>query len=94
MAGLLDELRDRVLLATKGGHVRTEGGWTSTPRRPTSGRPWTAACSGSASSRSRCGSTTGPTRRCSDEEVLGTLGEIVRSARWRWSTADSTLCVR
>jgi aryl-alcohol dehydrogenase-like predicted oxidoreductase len=36
VAGLLDELgvRDRVLLATKGGHVRTEGGGWATDSRP------------------------------------------------------------
>ncbi len=36
IAGLLDELgvRDQVLLATKGGHVRTEGGGWATDSRP------------------------------------------------------------
>jgi aryl-alcohol dehydrogenase-like predicted oxidoreductase len=36
VAGLLDELgvRDQVLLATKGGHVRTEGGGWATDSRP------------------------------------------------------------
>ncbi len=67
IASILDELgvRDRVLLATKGGHVRTEGGgWGSTAPPTTCAAPSTPASSASASSRSRCGSTTVPTRRC------------------------------
>ena len=65
IAGLLDELgvRDQVLLATKGGHVRTDGGgWAtdSSRRAPARGRGRQPAAP-RASSRSRCGSTTGPT---------------------------------
>ncbi len=67
VAGLLDELgvRDQVLLATKGGHVRAGGaaGRGQLARR-TCARPSTPASSGSASSRSRCGSTTARTPRC------------------------------
>ena len=68
IASLLDELgvRDQVLLATKGGHVarrRRELGHRQLTRS-TSTRPSTTASSGSGSTRSRCGSTTGRTRRC------------------------------
>ena len=66
IASILDELgvRDRVLLATKGGAFRlraaagttTDGPSTCTGRSP-------PACPGSGSSRSRCGSTTAPTPR-------------------------------
>ena len=64
-ASLLDELgvRDRVLLATKGGHVRTEGGGWDVDSSAAHLKQAVDARSASASTRSRCGSTTGRTRR-------------------------------
>ena len=65
IAGLLDELglRDRVFLATKGGHVRGDGGsWSTDSSREHLIGPSTTACAASASSSSTCGSTTAPTR--------------------------------
>src|SRR5215831_15061610 len=53
---------DDLVIATKGGPARTGG--TPTVGPSTCGRRARAACGGCGWSRSRCGSCTGPTRRC------------------------------
>ena len=56
---------------------------TSTAVRDHLGRPSTRACSGSASSRSRCGSTTGPTPTSTTPRCIDTLKEIHASGKVR-----------
>ncbi len=89
IAGLLDELgvRDRVLLATKGGHVRGDGGGVGAPTAATATctRRSTRACSASASSRSRCGSTTARTRRSPTRTWSARSPRSTRPARSGWS---------
>ena len=67
IASLLDEMgvRDQVLLATKGGHVRTaDGGWALDSSTEHLHDAVDASLSGSASTRSPCGSTTARTPTC------------------------------
>ena len=59
----------------------TAAAGTPTARPPTSARPSTPACSASAWSRSRCGSTTGPDPKVPYDEVIGTLKEIADSGK-------------
>ena len=84
VAGLLDELgvRDRVVLATKGGHVRTEGGGWDVDSRPESLRRAVDA------SLSRLGVDQialwqhhRPDPKVPYAEVIGTLAEIADSGK-------------
>ena len=86
IAGLLDELgvRDRVLLATKGGHVRTDGGEWATDSRPE--HLWEAV----DASLKRLGVDEialwqhhRPDPDVDYSEVIGTLGEIHASGKVR-----------
>ncbi len=86
IAGLLDELgvRDRVLLATKGGHVRTDGGEWATDSRPEHLREAVDA------SLKRLGVDEialwqhhRPDPDVDYAEVIGTLGEIHASGKVR-----------
>lgn len=95
IAGLLDELgvRDQVFLATKGGHVRTDGGGWATDSRPEHLR---AAVDASLTSlgvdQISLWQHHRPDPDVSDDEVFGTLREIHDSGKVRMvglSNADS-----
>ena len=78
ITGLLDELgvRDQVLLATKGGHVRTEGGGWATDSSPKHlHQAVDDSLSRSASSGSSCGGVAADPE-IDYAEVIGTLKEI------------------
>ena len=65
IAEALHPYPDDLVIATKGGLIRPgPNRWEADGRRRTSARPARAACDGSGWSRSRCTSSTAPTRRC------------------------------
>lgn len=94
VAGLLDELgvRDRVLLATKGGHVRTEGGGWDTDSRPEHLRSAVDASLGRLGvEQIALWQHHRPDPKVPYEDVVGTLREIADSgkvARIGLSNAD------
>lgn len=94
VAGLLDELgvRDRVLLATKGGHVRTEGGGWDTDSRPEHLRSAVDASLGHLGvEQIALWQHHRPDPKVPYEDVVGTLREIADSgkvARIGLSNAD------
>ena len=64
IAQALHPYPDDLVIATKGGQVRPgPNRWAPTGAPSTCGRRARAACGGYGSSRSRCTSSTGPTRR-------------------------------
>ena len=74
IAEALHPYPDDLVIATKGGLIRPgPNRWDTDGRPSTCGRRARAACGGSGWSRSRCTSSTGPTRRCRWPS---------RSARW------------
>lgn len=84
IAGLLDELgvRDRVLLATKGGHVRTDGGGWATDSRP----EWLRQAVDDSLRRLGVEQIAlwqhhRPDRAVPYAEVIGTLGQIADSGK-------------
>ena len=65
IAEALHPYPDDLVIATKGGLIRPgPNRWNPDGRRSTCARRARAACVGCGSSRSRCTSSTGPTRRC------------------------------
>jgi aryl-alcohol dehydrogenase-like predicted oxidoreductase len=95
VAGLLDELdvRDRVLLATKGGHVRTEGGeWALDSRPEHLRRAVDASLERLGVEQIALWQHHRPDPEVDYAEVLGTLAEIHASGKVRMvglSNADS-----
>jgi aryl-alcohol dehydrogenase-like predicted oxidoreductase len=95
IAGLLDELgvRDRVLLATKGGHVRTEGGeWALDSRPEHLRRAVDASLERLGVEQIALWQHHRPDPEVDYAEVLGTLAEIQASGKVRMiglSNADS-----
>ena len=78
IAEALHPYPDDLVIATKGGLERPgpEPVDRQRPARPPARGAATAACAGCGSSRSRCTSSTGPTRRCRCEESIGALVEL------------------
>ena len=86
VASLLDELgvRDRVLLATKGGHVRTEGGgWALDSSRDHLVRAVDASLQRLGVDEIALWQHHRPDPRVDDAELVGTLAEIVSSGKVR-----------
>ncbi len=94
IASILDELgvRDQVLLATKGGHVRTEGGgWDTDSSAGHLHRAVDASLARLGVEQIALWQHHRPDPKVEDAEVIGTLGEIARSgkvARIGLSNAD------
>ncbi len=84
IASLLDELgvRDRVLLATKGGHVRTDGGGWDTDSSPDHLRAAVDASLGRLGvEQLALWQHHRPDPKVDYADVIGTLGEIARSGK-------------